>query len=153
MSKPLLLIGCGGHARSMIDVVESSGRWDIFGLIGLPEQVGQQVLGYPVLGSDQDLPHLREQCTYALLAIGQIGLSTDRQRLSTELKRLKFELPVIISGQAYVSKFANVGAGTSVGHGAIVNSGATVGDLCILNSNALIEHDVIVAFAISVQVC
>ena len=58
MSDPLLLIGCGGHARSLIDVVESSGC-HILGLVGLPEQVGEEVLGYPVLGCDQDLPSLR----------------------------------------------------------------------------------------------
>ena len=76
MSESLLLIGCGGHARSLIDVVESSGCWDVFGLVGLPEQVGLEVLGYPVLGYDQDLPLLRQQCAYALLAIGQIGFSS-----------------------------------------------------------------------------
>ena len=36
MSDPLLLIGCGGHARSLIDVVETSGRWHVLGLVGLP---------------------------------------------------------------------------------------------------------------------
>ena len=73
MSDPLLLIGCGGHARSLIDVVESSGRWHVLGMVGLPEQVGEEVLGYPVLGCDQDLPSLRQQCANALLAVGQIG--------------------------------------------------------------------------------
>ena len=67
MSKSLILIGCGGHARSMIEVVESSGDWSVLGLVGLPEQVGQQVLGYPVLGCDEDLPSLREKCSFALL--------------------------------------------------------------------------------------
>ena len=56
MSDPLLLIGCGGHARSLIDVVETSGRWHVLGLVGLPEQLGEEILGYPVLGCDQDLP-------------------------------------------------------------------------------------------------
>ena len=144
MSKPLLLIGCGGHARSLIDVVESSGRWDVFGLVGLPEQVGEDVLGYPVLGSDQDLPSLRQQCADALLAVGQIGLSTQRKHLAQSLVRLKFSLPVVISGCAHVSRHAQLGSGTSVGHGVTVNAGAIVGDYCILNSKALIEHDAMI---------
>ena len=78
MSEPLLLIGCGGHARALIDVVESSGNWHVLGLVGLPEQVGEKVLGYSVLGSDQDLPSLRYLCAHALLAVGQIGLITSR---------------------------------------------------------------------------
>ena len=144
MSAPLLLIGCGGHARSLIDVVESSGRWHVLGMVGLPEQVGEEVLGYPVLGCDQDLPSLRQQCANALLAVGQIGCSTHRHRLAAKLGRLEFVLPLVISGHAHVSRHARLGIGTSVGHGVIVNAGARVGDCCILNTNALIEHDAVI---------
>ena len=144
MSEPLLLIGCGGHARALIDVVESSGRWHVLGLVGLPEQVGEELLGYPVLGCDQDLPALRQQCVHALLAVGQIGLSAQRHRLAAQLGRLDFVLPVVISGHAHVSRHAQLGIGTSVGHGVIVNAGARVGDCCILNSNVLIEHDAVI---------
>ncbi|MBW0180977.1 MAG: NeuD/PglB/VioB family sugar acetyltransferase [Vulcanococcus sp.] len=144
MTEPLLLIGCGGHARSLIDVVESSGRWHVLGLVGLPRQVGEKVLGYPVLGSDQDLLCLRQQCAHALLAVGQIGLPSHRQRLAPKLKRLEFTMPVVISGRAHVSRHAQLGSGTSVGHGVIVNAGASVGNYCILNSNSLVEHDAVI---------
>jgi sugar O-acyltransferase (sialic acid O-acetyltransferase NeuD family) len=144
MSEPLLLIGCGGHARSLIDVVESSGHWHVLGLVGLPEQVGEDVLGCPVLGSDQDLPALRQRCHHALLAVGHIGLSIQRQRLVHDMAWLGFVMPVVISGRAHVSRHAHLGQGTSVGHGVIVNAGAYVGDHCILNSNALIEHDAVI---------
>ena len=144
MSDPLLLIGCGGHARSLIDVVESSSRWHVLGLVGLPEQVGEEVLGYPVLGCDEDLPSLRQQCTNVLLAVGQIGFSTQRQRLVAKLEGLNFLMPVVISGRAHVSHHAQLGSGCSVGHGVIVNAGSKVGDYSILNSNALIEHDAVI---------
>ena len=42
--KPLLLIGCGGHARSLIELIESCSDWHVYGLIGLPHQVGSLVL-------------------------------------------------------------------------------------------------------------
>lgn len=144
MSEPLLLIGCGGHARSLIDVVESSSLWHVVGLVGLPEQVGEKVLGYPVVGSDHDLPSLRQQCDHALLAVGQIGLSNQRQQLVVRLMQCDFVLPVVISGLAHVSRHARLGLGTSVGHGAVVNAGVRVGDHCILNSNCLIEHDAVI---------
>ena len=143
MSDPLLLIGCGGHVRSLIDVVESSSRWHVLGLVGLPEQVGEEVLGYPVLGCDEDLPPLRQQCTNVLLAVGQIGFSTQRQRLVAKLEGLNLLMPVVISGRAHVSHHAQLGSGCSVGQGVIVNTGAKVGDYSILNSNALIEHDAV----------
>ena len=140
--KPILLIGCGGHAHSLIDVVESNNKWQIFGLVGKPEEVGSLVFGYPVLGTDKDLPELRKQCETAILAIGQIGIPTHRPRLANQLQVLNFNIPTLISENATISNHAKIGEGTMVGHGAIVNGGAVIGKHCILNSGALIEHDV-----------
>jgi len=144
MSKPLLLVGCGGHARALIDVVESGKKWQIWGLVGTPEEVGWRVFNYPVLGSNWDLPKLREKCPNALLAIGQIGASVHRHRLAKQLKDLDFTIPILISNHAVISRHAKIGSGTTVGHGAIVNGGAQVGNHCILNSRALVEHDVLI---------
>ena len=140
--KPLLLIGCGGHARSLIDVIETTCQWRIHGLVGLPEQVGSEILGYSVVGSDAQLPALREQCASAVLAIGQLSSPTTRQRLAAVLNQFAFQVPTLISPNAHISRHALIGSGTVVGHGAIVNSGAQVGQHCILNTRSLIEHDV-----------
>jgi sugar O-acyltransferase (sialic acid O-acetyltransferase NeuD family) len=140
--KPLLLIGCGGHARSLFDLIESIHQWQIHGLVGLPEQVGSSVLGYPVIGTDADLASLREACPAAVLAIGQLPDPAPRQRLAAQLEKLGFHCPVLISSHAVVSRHAQLGPGTTVGHGVIVNATAVVGAHCILNSGALIEHDV-----------
>jgi sugar O-acyltransferase (sialic acid O-acetyltransferase NeuD family) len=140
--RPLLLIGCGGHARSLIDLIESTGQWHIHGLLGFPEQVGSSVLGYPVIGSDADLPSLRGACPAAVLAIGQLPGPAPRQRLAAQLEQLDFHCPVLISSHAVVSRHAQLGSGTTVGHGVIVNAAAVVGAHCILNSGALVEHDV-----------
>lgn len=140
--KSLLLIGCGGHARSLIDLIESIGQWRIHGLVGLPEQVGNSVLGYPVIGCDADLPLLRETCPTAVLAIGQLPDPAPRRRLAAQLEQLGFQSPALISPHAVVSRHAQLGPGTTVGHAAIVNAAAVVGAHCVLNSGALIEHDV-----------
>ena len=140
--KPLLLLGCGGHARSLIDLVETSNVWTIHGLIGLPEEVGATVLGYHVIGTDADLPQLRRFCSHAVLAVGQLPDPAPRQRLALRLEQLGFHCPVLISPHAIISTHARLGFGTVVGHGVIVNARAVVGSHCILNSRALIEHDV-----------
>jgi sugar O-acyltransferase (sialic acid O-acetyltransferase NeuD family) len=140
--KPLLLIGCGGHARSLIELIESTTEWHIHGLVGFREQVGRRVLGHPVIGFDDDLPALREKCPAAVLAIGQVPDSVPRVRLSEQLEQFGFQFPVLISPHAVVSRYAHLGPGTTVGHGVIVNAGAVVGNHCIINSRALVEHDV-----------
>ena len=144
IKQSLLLVGAGGHAKACIDVIEQNGRFDIIGLLGLPEQSGKQILGYPVIGTDDTLKDLRTVCSHALVTVGQIKSSELRIRLFTLLLQYDFFIPDIISPHAYVSSHAKLGVGTIVMHGAIVNAGAVVGCNCILNSQSLIEHDVIV---------
>lgn len=141
MNNELLLIGAGGHARSVIDVIEAEGNFTIGGLVGTPEECNLSVLGYSVLGSDKDLELLRERFDYALVCIGQIDRAEPRRSAWADLKRLAFTLPVVVSPRAWVSPRATLQPGCVVMHGAIVNTGATLGENCIINSMALIEHD------------
>ena len=142
MSAPrILLIGAGGHARSCIDVIEQHGQFEIYGLIGMPTEVGQDVLGCRVLGDDTALPELLARCPSALVAVGQIDSPALRIDLFNKAQEAGFRLPPIVSPRAYVSRHAEVGPGTIVMHGAVVNAGARIGANCILNSHSLVEHD------------
>ena len=97
--------------------------------------------GYPVVGCDDHLSDLRQECPAAVLAI-KLPDSAPRVRLAKQLGKLGFQFPVLISPHAVVSRYAQLGSGTTIGHGVIVNAGAVVGDHCIINSCALVEHDV-----------
>lgn len=137
----ILLIGAGGHARACIDVIEAQGRFEVRGLVGQAHEVGMDILGYRVLGSDADLPALLAQCAHALVTVGQIASPDLRMRIAAQLAGMNVHLPAIVSPRAHVSRHAVVGAGTIVLHGAVVNAGARVGAHCILNSQCLVEHD------------
>ena len=140
----LLLIGCGGHAKSIIDLVEENINWEIFGLIGLKHEVGSSILGYEVIGSDSDLKDLKNICPNAFLSIGQIKNAKNRKILAEKLNKFEFFFPTLISPKGYVSNHAILGEGTSIGHGAIINAGSNIGKNCIVNSNSLIEHDCVI---------
>ena len=164
-NKPeIILCGAGGHCRSCIDVIEQEGRFSIAGIVDKPEEDSSSnlkaqsceksaeieakaetaVLGYPIVGTDDDLPKLREKYQYALVTVGQITSPAIRQKLFDKLLELGFELPVIISPLAYVSKHTRVEQGGIVMHHALVNAGARVGANCIVNTKALVEHDAII---------
>ena len=140
----ILLIGAGGHARSCIDVLKSSGEYVIHGLIGLTSEVGLEVSGQRVIAAENNLDEVVKVCSNALVAIGQIKSPNVRARIFEELKRMGFQMPVIVSPHAYVSPDAIIGEGTIIMHGVIVNAGASVGKNCILNSSSLVEHDAVV---------
>ncbi len=141
MKPEILLIGGGGHCRAVIDVIEQQNRYTIAGIIDRKECIGEKVLGYEVIGCDEDLPHLCSRYQYALVTVGQIRSVEVRKQLFASLKAAGYILPAIVSPRAYVSKHAFIGKGSIVMHDAMVNASARIGDNCIINTKALIEHD------------
>ena len=140
----ILLIGAGGHARSCIDVLEEENQFEIAGLIEKSESIFNESLGYPIIGTDDDLPNLRQKYRYALVTIGQIKSPAIRIQLFQCLQELDYQFPIIVSPRAYVSKNAQINTGTIVLHDAMVNANAKVGKNSIINNKALIEHDALI---------
>lgn len=140
----ILLVGGGGHCRSVIDVIEQENRFQIAGIIDKRELLGSKVLNYEVIGCDNDLEMLSKTYKYALVTVGQIRSSELRVKLFTMLKELGFTLPTVISPRSYVSKYAEIGEGTVIMHDALINASVKIGTNCIINTKALIEHDSII---------
>ncbi len=144
MRKKILLIGGGGHCRSVIDVIELQKEFEIFGIIDKKENLGKKVLNYEIIGTDDDLEKFRKFCDFALITIGFIKNINPRKKLYQQLKKLGYKLPIIVSPLAYVSRYSQIGEGTVVMHHAIINSNVKIGKNCIINTKALVEHDCIV---------
>ncbi len=142
MKKKILLIGGGGHCKSVIDVIEQENKYIIMGIIDKKEIIGQDLLGYKVIGCDDDLEKLFEKYKYAIITVGQIKSNNLRVKLFDKVKSIGYKLPVIKSPLSYVSTYAHVDEGTVVMHHAVVNADAKIGKNCIINTKALIEHDV-----------
>jgi len=141
MKHEIILIGGGGHCKSVIDVIEQEDKFSIAGIIDKPELIGQKVLGYEIIGCDNDLDELFKTYKYAFITIGHIGSDSIRIKLFHKLQQIGYILPSIISPFAYISQHAKIGDATIIMHHALVNADATIGENCIINSKALIEHD------------
>lgn len=141
MPQPIVLIGGGGHCASCIEVIESIGKWKIVGIIDTPQHFGESILGYRVIGSDNDLAVFAIRHTSATITVGQIETADVRQRLYTAARNAGFELPVIIASTARVSHYATIGNGTMIFHQAFINARASIGEDCIINTGAIVEHD------------
>lgn len=143
MKPKLILIGGGGHCKSCIDVIEQENKFIIAGIVDINTSISD-LLGYSLLGDDDDLARLKLNYDYALITIGQLKTPAIRVRLLDYAKSLGFKLPAIISPRAYVSNHAKIGNGSIVMHDALINAGAIVGDNCIINTKSLIEHDAVI---------
>jgi len=142
--KDIILIGGGGHCKSVIDVIEQEGRFKIAGIVDKPELLGSKLFGYLIIGNDSDLDDLAKKYQYALVTVGQIKSPLLRIKLFELAVKSGFILPTVVSPRAYLSKHAMVDKGSIIMHDALINANAKVGENCIINSKALIEHDVII---------
>lgn len=141
MKEKIILIGGGGHCRSCIDVIEMEGKYEISGIIDTREKSGEKILGYKIIGTDDDLESLASAHQNFIITIGHLENPARRIEIFNNLKSIGVHLPVIVSPLAHVSKHAKVEEGTIIMHYAMVNSGAMIGKNCIINTKALVEHD------------
>ena len=139
-TKNLILVGGGGHCKSVIDVVESAG-YHIIGILDKPSEVGKKVLAYEIVGTDDDMDKYVNEALF-MVTVGQIKSPALRIKLHDQVKKVGGKLATIIASTAYVSKYATIGEGSIVMHNAFVNAGAKIGKGCIINTYANIEHDV-----------
>ena len=140
--KPLILVGGGGHCKSVLEAAESAG-YSILGVLDMPEEVGKEILSTKVIGTDDDIPSYVDKAEF-VITVGFIKNPAIRIKLYNKIKEAGGKLATVIASTAYVSKYAEIGEGTVVLHQAFVNAGAKVGKNVILNTATNIEHDAII---------
>lgn len=140
--KNLILVGGGGHCKSVIDVAESAG-YNILGILDMPEEVGKSVLNYKVIGTDEDILQYADKAEF-IITVGFIKNPAIRIRIYNKIKEAGGKLATIAASTAHVSRYATLGEGTVVMHKAVVNAGANIGINCIINTFCNVEHDAVI---------
>lgn len=136
----LLLIGGGGHCRSVLDSALSLNMYEKIGIVDFDESAS--VLGIPVVGNDYDLPVLLEEgWTEAFVSVGSVGSTALRRKLYQLAKDIGFNIPSIIDPSAQLARGAEIGEGVFIGKQAVVNTCSSIGRCAIINSGAVVEHD------------
>ena len=137
MTRGVIIIGAGGHAKVCIELLRASG-YSVSYCIGASGS-DETCLGVPLLHGDEHLARLRSDgYEEAFVAIGSNGL---RQRLAALATGLGFRLVNAISPRAVISPTAKMGQGVAVMAGAVINADSVIGDLAIINTLASIDHD------------
>ena len=88
IKKQIILIGAGGHCKSCIDVLESENKFEIIGILDLPNRFGQDILGYKIIGNDNDIPQLAKDGQIHTYQHDGFWMPMDSLRDKTELNKL-----------------------------------------------------------------
>lgn len=145
MKRPVIVIGAGGHARVVIDTLETTDQYRIAGIVDKQLPVGDTCCGYPVLGNDDALPGLyREGITDAAIGVGAFSDNRRRKELFTRVKALGFHIPNIIHPSVVMMKSVTLGEGVVMYPGVVINSAVRIGHDVIVVTGATIDHETVV---------
>lgn len=141
-NQKVLIIGSSGHAKVIIDIFEKEGSYEIIGLIDSFRSVGEETLGYKVLGDFEDIPKLIANETETKLFIA-IGDNWSRKIVNEKISKFLPEADYAnaIHPSAQIGKDVQLGSGIAIMPGAIINSSCIVEDFAIINTRASLDHD------------
>ena len=140
--RKVLLIGGGGHCRSVLDSILTLGE---YADIGIVDNTDSSVLGIPVVGTDEDVPRLMsEGWTDAFITVGSVGNTKLRHKLFERVKSIGMNIPTIIDTTAIVARETVLSEGVYIGKKAVINAGSRIGTNAIINTGAIVEHDCVI---------
>lgn len=137
MKEPVIVLGAGGHAKVIIEILEEREQFEIAGCVS--RRPGGEVLGVPILGDDGILPALYAQGVRKVFVA--IGENRARRGAMERAVAAGFELINAVSRHSVVSPRARLGSGVAIMPGAVVNVMSRIGDGAIVNTGATVDHD------------
>ncbi len=127
------LFGASGHAKVIMDIVNSSKQMVISGIFD-DDELKTRFMDIPFLGKYDDRNPKLDSDEFLI----SIGDNMIRKKIS---KRIKNNFFTVIDESSYLSKSALIGAGTAVMPNAVINANTQIGKHCIINTSCVVEHD------------
>lgn len=144
MNKPLVVLGAGGHAAVLVDILKQHNA-EVLGLISPEPDIHRHVLhGIPHYLQDDDVLKFSPDDIHLVNGLGSLPGSTLRSKLFTKFTALGYRFESVIADSAIISPYAELGHGVQVMPGVIIQAGSVIGANSIINSGAVIEHDCLI---------
>lgn len=138
----IIMFGGGGHARVLIEILRLNEEYEVVGILDPILEAGIDILGIPVLGTDDMIAKLRRKgIQHACIGVGTVRTNTIRRTLYEKAREAGFNLPTVVHPRAIVSESAQLSEGVQVMAGAVIQRGVLIGENTIVNTGAIIDHD------------
>jgi sugar O-acyltransferase (sialic acid O-acetyltransferase NeuD family) len=144
MMTDLIIVGTGGHAREVLDVIEAiNGTGDRYRVIGFldddPTRHGQSLRGHPVLGG---LDWLAGRSAVQV-TIG-VGSSRARGQIRQRLGAWAPRSPALVHPRASLTPHVQLSDGCIIAAGTVVTSSVRLGAHVHLNVGVTLSHDCVI---------
>ncbi|RPF58286.1 acetyltransferase [Abyssicoccus albus] len=135
MVKSIVMIGNGGHAKVIKDMIQRNSELELVGILdgNIEEYHVREDIFYD--HTDQILKYIEYQFIIA------IGNNYVRKRIVDQFNLSDDRFAAVIDPSAIVSDSVIIGPGTVIMPNVVINSSSTIGAHSIINTGAIIEHD------------
>lgn len=139
--KPAIVIGGGGHAKVLLNVLLEASA-PILGYTDVRQQA--PVLGQPWLGTDEIILKHHAEEVVLVNGLGCTNSTSRRAELFTRYKQLGYSFASVIHPSSVIGREVELGEGVQIMAGVVIQPGCRLGLNVILNTCASIDHDCII---------
>jgi UDP-perosamine 4-acetyltransferase len=143
--KEIIVIGSGGHAKVVIDIIHEMEDCQIVGITSISLKLGSFFCGYPILGDDNILNEYRDKKNL-LIAMGLGGYKDNilREKVFNLVKSIGFDFINVIHPSAIISRTVKMGEGIVIFPGVVINTDVELGNNIIVATGSTIDHETVV---------
>ncbi len=140
---PVVVLGGGGHAAVLIDLLDGLGAkiagiclaedWTDLPKVSLPS--------LPVYSDEKLAGAFRPEEILLVNGLGSVAVNLRRAAIFAHFKALGFRFASLAHQSAVISRGTRLYEGVQVMAGAVVQTGCVIGCNCILNTACSVDHD------------
>ena len=143
--KKLIIIGGPGNgtviSSTVEDIVRESREWEFLGFLNDQMKAGDNLAGFPVLGTVDEAPQFNRTDCYFIYALVTVKQAHDRIRRLHALGIPPDKFAALRHPTAVVSRNVRLGYGTVLMPGVIISPDVTIGNHTQLYANSFVGHD------------
>ena len=140
-TKALVMIGAGGHARVLLDILARQAQLPAAIFCAETACLPAPFSAIPQYHDDSQISIFPAEQVLLINAVGRLPGEHRRMQIFEKFKLQGYQFASVISEKALVSSQCQLGEGVQILDGCIVNSGVVVAQNCILNTASVVEHD------------
>ena len=141
MSNSALLIGAGGHASVLLDMLIEQ-EIKIIGYVSpFPAMNKKLFSDLHWFQNDDDILQFDKSTIKLVNGIGSLPGNTRRADVYRQYKKLGYNFSTLVSKDSIVSAYAYLDEGVQVMRGAIIQTGTSIGYNSIVNTGSIVDHD------------
>ncbi|MFK8066924.1 MAG: acetyltransferase [Gammaproteobacteria bacterium] len=145
MTKPLIIIGGGGHASVLIETLKLLDR-ELIGIVDPALKVGSTGYGkLPIIGDDQKINSYSPNQVELVNGIGVIPGNDLRKKAYNKYKQEGYIFSSVVHPTAIIANTVELAEGVQIMAGVVIQPNTFIGENSIINTSASIDHNCTVA--------